>query len=293
MHVKNSSYQFDEEIITYLEGIVESCDYDELDEVEFLTMCGAYIPQLIEIPKEIFLEWFSSVSDSIKNKSQAHGTGNSDHQNTPISSNNSKEIKKNYELKDQNTDRLCEHCCTNCRQIDADESVKTLASILPDACRNILKDCLQTTNNNVDEAVLLALNRITLNSNSNNNSDNTTGKELNTSKRNKTIVTASKSSPSTTTTTTTADIDEKLDEKAKSLVLDRYDFVSEGGGGGGGGQLAKPKLPSEYEKKQSHIRYIDGKPVDTGGKKYIEIKTEYPNMPLRTFLKALKQYKFH
>ncbi|CAH8820997.1 unnamed protein product [Trichobilharzia szidati] len=112
------------------------------------------------------------------------------------------------------------------------------------ACRNILKDCLQTTNNNVDEAVLLALNRITLNSNSNNNSDNTTGKELNTSKRNKTIVTASKSSPSTTTTTTTtADIDEKLDEKAKSLVLDRYDFVSESGGGGGG-QLAKPKLPS-------------------------------------------------
>nr|CAH8863704.1 unnamed protein product [Trichobilharzia regenti] len=248
-------------------------------------MCGAYIPQLNEIPKDIFLEWFSSVSDSIKNKSEVHSTGNSDHQNIPISSNNSKEIKKNYELKDQNTDQLCEHCCTNCRKIDADESVKTLASILPDACRNVLKDCLQTTNNNVDEAVLLALNRLTLN-----NNDNTTGKELNTSKRNKTVVTASKSS-SSSTITTTADIDEKLDEKAKSLVLNRYDFVSEGGGGGG--QPVKPKLPSEYDKKQPNIRYIDGKPVDTGGKKYIEIKTEYPNMPRPTFLKALKQYKFH
>ncbi|VDQ06857.1 unnamed protein product [Trichobilharzia regenti] len=96
---KKSVIEFDEEIITYLEGIVESCDYDELDELEFLSMCGAYIPQLNEIPKDIFLEWFSSVSDSIKNKSEVHSTGNSDHQNIPISSNNSKEIKKNYELK--------------------------------------------------------------------------------------------------------------------------------------------------------------------------------------------------
>ncbi|CAH8614755.1 unnamed protein product [Heterobilharzia americana] len=233
-HVQNSSCLFDEEIITYLEGIIESCDCDEVDELEFLTMCDAYIPQLQKIPKEVFLEWFSSVSNIIKEKSNACGRDTQIHQDISILPSRSKEINNNSELKERSEVNLCKHCCTDCSQIDGDESLMTMASILPDACRKILTDCLRTTSNNVDEAVLLALNHITMKSHKN----STEVKESHSSKRTK-MLTSSESIK----TATTVDNDDKLDERERSLVLGRYDFVSESSSG----RSAKPNIPSVYK----------------------------------------------
>ncbi|CAH8585854.1 unnamed protein product [Heterobilharzia americana] len=102
------------------------------------------------------------------------------------------------------------------------------------ACRKILTDCLRTTSNNVDEAVLLALNHITMKSHKN----STEVKESHSSKRTK-MLTSSESIK----TATTVDNDDKLDERERSLVLGRYDFVSESSSG----RSAKPNIPSVYK----------------------------------------------
>ena len=47
------------------------------------------------------------------------------------------------------------------------------------------------------------------------------------------------------------------------------------------------------QKEGSKLRYLNGEVVDTTGKRYIEIKKDYPDMPKPVFLKAGRRYRFH
>ncbi|BHF78620.1 LYR motif-containing protein 4 [Sparganum proliferum] len=58
--------------------------------------------------------------------------------------------------------------------------------------------------------------------------------------------------------------------------------------------IHRPRLPTAVEGQQeSRIRYLNNEVVDTTGKRYIEIKQDYPNMPKPVYLKAARKYRFH
>ncbi|VDL97381.1 unnamed protein product [Schistocephalus solidus] len=58
--------------------------------------------------------------------------------------------------------------------------------------------------------------------------------------------------------------------------------------------IHRPRIPTAVESQQeSRIRYLNNQVVDTTGKRYIEIKQEYPNMPKPVYLKAGRKYRFH
>ncbi|TGZ62534.1 hypothetical protein CRM22_007394 [Opisthorchis felineus] len=156
-----------------------------------------------------------------------------------------------------------------------DASLGALVKMFPQVCQKQLKHCLQVADGDLGKAVNLALDR----------AEQVTTNKAQSSPTDRGQVTSSMSpnlpdsKPNESVST--------LSAEERTSMLERYGIV----------QAERTEslcpVPHAAAEPKSTVRYLDGKVVDTKGKKYIEIKPEYPNMPQPQFLKALRRYKKH
>ncbi|GAA48701.1 CUE domain-containing protein 2-B [Clonorchis sinensis] len=156
-----------------------------------------------------------------------------------------------------------------------DTSLDALVKMFPQVCRKQLKQCLQVADGDLGKAVNLALDR----------AEQVTTDKAQGPPTDRGQVTSSMSpnlpdnEPNESVST--------LSAEERISMLERYGIVQ--------AERTGSLCPAPYTaaEPKSTVRYLDGKVVDTKGKKYIEIKPEYPNMPQPQFLKALRRYKKH
>ncbi|KER29518.1 hypothetical protein T265_03892 [Opisthorchis viverrini] len=254
----------DEDLITYLEESLKVCD-DDLDVEGISSVCEAYLPNFKDICRTEFNCWYAQTRAAFISSQTDNSATQLDQPGgiRPTSSelDGTKPSATDDDSGDDNG--IC------------DTSLGALMKMFPQVCRKELKQCLQLADGDLGKAVNLALDRA---------EQATTDKAQNQpADRGQVTSSMSPNLP-----------DSEPNESASTLsaeerisMLERYGIVQAERTG------SLCPVPYAAAEPKSTVRYLDGKVVDTKGKKYIEIKPEYPNMPQPQFLKALRRYKKH
>lgn len=260
--VSLDSIEIDSEILAFLENLLSVCDFEDVDQIDLVTTCEAYIPQLGFVPRGNFLKWFEMLYKEFHSESNSVA---------PQSHLSEDEAKFGGTLDQKLTevtteDKICLVCGSKCSETVNDASLTDLINLFPNVCRTRLKEFHTSTNEDINQTALLCLNylnslRVTHNAKTESNKDSKDEFQV-----------------------------EKLTSDERLAFMERYGFIKDTSGASACAHVVH-SIPNK--EKKSNVRYLDGKPVDTKGKKYVEINPVYPNLAPATFLKAFKRYKFH
>ncbi|KAG5449920.1 CUE domain-containing protein 2-B [Clonorchis sinensis] len=254
----------DEDLVTYLEESLKVCD-DDVDVEGLSSVCEAYIPNFKNICRTEFTCWYAQTRAAFIS-SQTDNSAAQLGQPGGIRSTSSKIERTQTSATDDDSGDDNGIC---------DTSLDALVKMFPQVCRKQLKQCLQVADGDLGKAVNLALDR----------AEQVTTDKAQGPPTDRGQVTSSMSpnlpdnEPNESVST--------LSAEERISMLERYGIVQ--------AERTGSLCPAPYTaaEPKSTVRYLDGKVVDTKGKKYIEIKPEYPNMPQPQFLKALRRYKKH
>ncbi|CAL8092539.1 unnamed protein product [Calicophoron daubneyi] len=272
-----------DELVCYLKETFTNWSEDDLDLDDLADICEAYVPCVHDIPRSEFFEWFASTKEQyLLPKAEPVTEGAASNQ-----------LPNDVERKDRIGSEGTVGPGQSKEQKDKtsylSDPVRQLASMFPQKCHLELEENLKLSHGDLDQAALITLKGpekpkktkksrgrkpVLSGSHSNGGTDMPSRDPDNVEERSLQSMSSNSSS-------------EAMTSEERLQFFERYGLVNSERRAG------TYSVAPVIEEKKSTIRYLDGKVVDTKGKKYIEIKQEYPDMPKPTFLKPLRQYRFH